>query len=190
MFLAIKNWIISIVVIVMFLSLVDLVLPRNSLKKYAKLVMGLIVIIIIITPIFNLFDSKTDINKLINDYTARYDTKSTQNVKKTNDVLNVDTINVFKDNLKKEIEKSIYDNLKKKYKVTEIEIIEEQKSSQFLDVVYIELKKITNENEIEIVSKINIRNNNTNKNIFWDEAVANSLENKFNIKASAIKFIK
>jgi stage III sporulation protein AF len=190
MFLALENWIISIVVIVMFLSLVDLVLPKNSLKKYAKLVMGLIVIIIIITPIFNLFNSKTDINKLINDYTVKYDTKSTQNIKETNEQLNNETINVFKDNLKKEIELSIYDNLKKKYKVNKMEIIEDQKSSQFLEVVYIELKKVINENKIEIVSKINLKNDNTDNNYFWDEAVYNCLKNKFNIKASAIKFIK
>jgi stage III sporulation protein AF len=191
MFLALKNWIISIVVIIMVLSLVDIILPKNSIKKYAKLVMGLIVIIIIITPIFNLFDRKTDINKLVSDYMVKYDTKSIQDTKKSNVVgYNADTISVFKENLKNEIEKSIYDNLNKKYKVIEMEINEDQKSPQFLEVIYIELKTILNENKIEVVSKITINSNDTDKNYFWDKDVANNLKNKFNIESSAIKFIK
>jgi stage III sporulation protein AF len=190
MFLALKNWIISIVIIVIFLSLVDMILPRNSIKKYAKLVMGLIVIIIIITPIFNLFDRNIDITNLVSAYMIKYDNKSIQNNKEINEKYNSETVSVFKVNLKKEIEKNIYDNLKKKYIVTNLEIIEDEKSSQYLEVVYIELKAVLDENKIEVVSKINIKSNDTDKNIFWDKAVANSLKDKFNINQSAIKFIK
>jgi stage III sporulation protein AF len=190
MFLALKNWILSIVIIVMFLSIVDIILPKNSIKKYAKLVMGLIVIIIIITPVFNIFDRKTDINRLVSDYMVKYDTKSNQNKEKINGDYNTETISVFKQNLIKEIEKNIYDNLKKKYKVTNIEIVEDQKSSQYLEVVYIELKTLLNENKIEVVSKITLKSDDTNKNYYWDKDVATNLKNKFNINPSAIKFIK
>ncbi len=152
--------------------------------------MGLIVIIIIITPIFSLFDRKVDINSLVSDYMVKYDNKSIQNTKKTNGEYNPDTINIFKENLKNEIEKNIYDNLKKNYKITRLEIIEDQKSPQFLKVVSIKLKTVLNENKIEVVSKITIKSSDINKKYFWDKDVASSLQMKFDINPSSIKFIK
>ena len=85
---------------------------------------------------------------------------------------------------------STTDNLKKKYNITRIEIIEDQKSSQFLELIYVELKKETNRNKIEIVSKITINNNDTIEKYIWDKDVVNILKEKFNIKPEAIKFIK
>lgn len=190
MFLVLKNWILSIVVIIMFLSLVDILLPNNSLKKYAKLAMGLIVIIIIITPIFNLFNGKADINRLVSEYMIKYDNKSIPNDKNTNDIINSNTISVFKEKLKAEIEKYISDNIKNKYKISKLEVIEDQKADNFLEVFNIELKAQPNNNLIKAVSKITIQAEKNKNTYFWDKEVADGLKNKFDIKASAIKFVK
>lgn len=190
MFGILKNWITSIVVIVMFMALVDMILPSNSLKKYAKLVMGMIIIIIIITPIFNLFDRGNNIEAVINQYINKYDTIN--NIKDTNvkSNYNPEIIKTFKDNLKSKIEKSIYDDCNKKYVVTVINVVENQNAANFLDIAFLELKTVDNKNEIKAVSKITLKEKINSEDYFWDKEVVNVLKNKFNIKSTAIKFVK
>ncbi|WDC83786.1 stage III sporulation protein AF [Caloramator sp. mosi_1] len=51
-----KSWITTIATLVIFLTIVELILPENSMKKYSKFVIGVIVILNILIPVFKLFD--------------------------------------------------------------------------------------------------------------------------------------
>ncbi|HLR62439.1 MAG TPA: stage III sporulation protein AF [Lentibacillus sp.] len=50
------NWVTQIVIFLLLASVVDLLIPVNSMKKYVKLAMGLILILIFLKPVFYLFD--------------------------------------------------------------------------------------------------------------------------------------
>lgn len=59
----ISQWIKSISMIFIIISIIELVIPNSNLKKYVNMFIGLLIIIAIITPIVNLLDSNYDIEK-------------------------------------------------------------------------------------------------------------------------------
>jgi stage III sporulation protein AF len=191
MFSVLKSWITSIVVVVIFMALIDIILPSNSLKKYARLVFGLIVIVIIINPLFSLFSKNADIEASINQYMDKYNVGSSSKQNKNN-YINSDTILIFKENLKSKIEKSIYDGCSKQYKVTQLVLNEDQSKEDFLNIKFIELKLEMNSANVEAISKVVVSKQSTTEpyKYFWDKEAANILDNEFAIKTSNIKFVR
>jgi stage III sporulation protein AF len=50
----IKEWVTNIILFVLFATMIDMLLPSSKFQKYTKMVTGLLLITIILTPIFNL----------------------------------------------------------------------------------------------------------------------------------------
>ncbi|MDR6998687.1 stage III sporulation protein AF [Neobacillus niacini] len=50
----IKEWVTNIILFVLLATVVDMLLPNSSMQKYVKMVTGLLLIAIILTPIFKL----------------------------------------------------------------------------------------------------------------------------------------
>jgi stage III sporulation protein AF len=50
----IKEWVTNIILFVLFATMVDMLLPNSNFQKYAKMVIGLLLIAIILTPVFKL----------------------------------------------------------------------------------------------------------------------------------------
>ncbi|MFB4166436.1 stage III sporulation protein AF [Virgibacillus sp. JSM 102003] len=50
------QWVTQIIIFLLLASIVDLLIPATSMKKYIKLVVGLILILIFLKPLFYLFD--------------------------------------------------------------------------------------------------------------------------------------
>jgi stage III sporulation protein AF len=49
------NWVSQIIIFILLATIIDLVVPAGSMKKYIKFVIGLILILIFLQPIFQLF---------------------------------------------------------------------------------------------------------------------------------------
>ena len=56
----IRQWIVNIVTLVLFIVLIEMLLPSGKMKKYAGLVTGTILIIAIISPLLGLFGKNFD----------------------------------------------------------------------------------------------------------------------------------
>ncbi|ARB37669.1 stage III sporulation protein AF [Bacillus subtilis] len=52
------EWLTTIVLFILFAIVIDMLLPSSSMQKYAKMVVSLLLIVVMLTPIFKLF--KTD----------------------------------------------------------------------------------------------------------------------------------
>ncbi|WP_338451668.1 stage III sporulation protein AF [Niallia oryzisoli] len=50
----IKEWVTNIILFVLFAMMIDMLLPNSKFQKYTKMVIGLLLIAIILTPIFKL----------------------------------------------------------------------------------------------------------------------------------------
>ncbi|QCX32703.1 stage III sporulation protein AF [Caloramator sp. E03] len=188
-----KKYILSITVMVLFLAFIDLIMPENSFKKYAKFITGLIVIITILTPIFKIFDRRSDIETYILNYQNEMDTDAL--ISNKGDIqkkVRMQTEQVFKEKLKESIEKDIYDATKKRYNVTNI-VIDESNNKDiygFVNIKYIELQLEEDNSTIKSVDKVVIGQNSRNEYKFKDEEVIILLEKKYNINSSSIKFVK
>lgn len=64
MVLFIKQWVMSIVALVLFIIMFEMVLPTGKMKKYIRLVTGTIMVIVIIEPLVGLFDRNLDFTAL------------------------------------------------------------------------------------------------------------------------------
>ena len=47
-----SGWLKQIVILVLIAAFMDLLLPNNSMERYIKLVMGLLIILAILSPVF------------------------------------------------------------------------------------------------------------------------------------------
>lgn len=60
---ALTTWITNIVLFILLATIINLLLPNSSFQKYTKLVVGLLLMLIIITPVFQIF--KVDVNQML-----------------------------------------------------------------------------------------------------------------------------
>src|SRR5690625_423242 len=60
---SIMQWVTQIVIFIMLATIIDLLIPNNSMKKYVKFVLGLTLVLIFLTPLFNIY--QYDITKAL-----------------------------------------------------------------------------------------------------------------------------
>lgn len=60
----IKQWVINIVTLILFIIMFEMILPAGKMKKYIRLVTGTIMVIVIINPLAGLLDGNIDFSAL------------------------------------------------------------------------------------------------------------------------------
>lgn len=58
------DWLKQIILLVLVATFLDMLLPSNALEKYVKLVMGLLILMAILSPVFTLLSEKLNITQL------------------------------------------------------------------------------------------------------------------------------
>jgi stage III sporulation protein AF len=195
MIAAIKEWIIGIVVTIIFMSIVDLVLPDNSFKKYAKIATGLIVIIAILSPVFKLFKGGISIERYIEGYTASLSLDKGVDTSQVDAMVDKETIRLFKENLKEKIEGDILSQLKKTCQVTALKIDEDTSSKSFGKVLYLEIKSdVSKVENIKPVERIVIGGEQpaaaAEAEGQRDKEILQLLSDRYEVESSVVKFIK
>ena len=61
-----KNWVLNVVITVFIISLISMILPNGKTAKHIKATLSLIVLLVIITPIFNITKIDYDLDNLFN----------------------------------------------------------------------------------------------------------------------------
>ena len=74
----ISNWVMQIIIFMLIGTIIELLLPNNSMKKYIHLVFGLLLLIILAKPILHLLqvDIVSEFQKFEHVITDRNDTYS------------------------------------------------------------------------------------------------------------------
>ncbi len=72
------EWLTTIVLFILFAIVIDMLLPSSSMQKYAKMVVSLLLIVVMLTPIFKLF--KTD-PEVIFEYLTRNEQSESADIK-------------------------------------------------------------------------------------------------------------
>jgi stage III sporulation protein AF len=104
-----KGWVINICTAVFFITAIEMILPDNSMKKYAKLVLGLILITVLINPIVALLNHGGSMNTFLNKSIGLTDGQEISvNSNNNYNKVNVDvTLDAFKKNLEELTKKSL-----------------------------------------------------------------------------------
>jgi len=61
MFEAVKGWVSNIIAVILFVSIVEIILPDGKIRKYVNLVAGVLVVLIIVSPIVSAFNKDIQI---------------------------------------------------------------------------------------------------------------------------------
>lgn len=168
-----KSWIVNICSTVFFITAVEMLLPNNSLKKYGKFVLGLILVSVLINPIIKLFNKDFDMkfyaNNMLNEieqneYKKDIDTYKNKNIENT------------LDNFENNLEKTCIEKLEEKYPSTNFKVevqasFDDKKEKFKIHNINIGVK----EGKVDKVRKIEI--NLKNKDLSDVEKVDKQIEN-------------
>ncbi|MGH4120030.1 stage III sporulation protein AF [Clostridium sp.] len=127
-----KIWVTNITIAVFFITAVEMILPDNNMKKYAKFVLGLILIVVIINPLMKILDKNFDLYSYSNKAISYMESSTPAiDIKKYSDINIIKTSDNFKNNLERQciidLEEAFPEN---KYNA-DIEIVYDDTTSQF-----------------------------------------------------------
>jgi len=76
-----SDWIYEIIIFLLIATIIDLLVPKNSYKKYVKLVVGLVLLLIFLKPVFYLFN--IDVEQEVENffYSINQETEESKNKK-------------------------------------------------------------------------------------------------------------
>ncbi|MGV8982387.1 stage III sporulation protein AF [Clostridium sp.] len=189
-----KVWITNITVAIFFITAVEMILPDNSMKKYAKFVLGLMLIVVIINPIIKIFNKDFDLYTYSSRATSYMESSiSVTDVEKYKDTNIQNTTENFKKNLEDQCILNLEDAYPENQYNANIKIIYDDKNKVFsINSVEIEIveKGVKNIKKIEI----NTKSVNASKENILDgeegEKIKRLLSSKFKISSKIITIYK
>ena len=151
---ALGEWIITICVAIFFTTAVQMILPDNSLKKYCNFVLGLIVFVVILSPIVKIFNKDLQMNKIINEsaYFVFNDMSKGNYEEYRQDNIN-NTLERFKKNLEKQCITDLEKNFKEDKYSAKVKASYDTENSIFI-IERIEVG--INDGSVERVKKVQI----------------------------------
>jgi stage III sporulation protein AF len=157
-----RNWIISISTAVIFITAVEMILPSNSFKKYAKFVLGLILISILVNPIIKIFDRDFSIDEYANRAVKFIDDKGYEsNYSKYKESSMNKTMDTFKLNLEKAVETKLKENFPaNSYSIDAAVAYDDRNDSIYLKGIKVGIKdgKIDPIKKVDISTKGSVEN--------------------------------
>jgi stage III sporulation protein AF len=189
-----KVWVTNITIAVFFITAVEMILPDNNMKKYAKFVLGLMLIVVIINPVIKIFDKNFDLYSYSNKAVSYMESStSATDIKKYKDINIIKTSDNFKNNLEKECIIDLQEAFPENKYNADIEIMYDDKISQF-NINKVEIGIV--EGGVRNISEIKIDTKSVNaskRNILEGEEgdkIKSRLSSKFQISKDVITVYK
>ncbi len=113
-----KNWISSLLCIGIFITFIQLIMPKANLKKYIYSLIGIVTILTVVSPIINMFKNEsveTSVEEVLNNITN-------SNGENSNQVDEEKVKNITNENVKKEFIESIKNDITEKLKSKNITV--------------------------------------------------------------------
>lgn len=159
-----SSWISNIIIFILLATVIDMLLPSSSLQKYTKMVIGLLLIAIIITPILHLFH--TNFEQLLASSTVQFNSNNENKLEnltelKKKEIQAVQSAYILKqlaNQLQEEVEEDVMKKFQKKIQVTDIALTNEEnpKIPDDLQNIAISLTDIKDNAAIETIAKVKI----------------------------------
>ena len=164
----IKSFIETLVTIIILFSAIELISPNNSMKKYIKFVLGLILIVVMLNPIIDFFTEGEDkIVSTIKEYEGilSTDTETSSDVAASNEVEDV-----FIENLNKNSATELAEKFPDYKFVCDIDCNIDLNNFSY-DISHAKIRISTNKiQEVEKIEKVEISNDNkTNSQAYSDD---------------------
>lgn len=184
-----RTWIANIGAVMIFIIVMDIIMPNGDMKRFTKVIAGLIIIIVIVKPFLIIKDINPDFQLSIIQASTYID----GNISKEGEVINkyqsTKAMEIFKENIRTEIRNKINQNqsIDKKDIHIELDIDDNPVSKEFGNIIGLNIIINENKNTAIQVSKIDEININDNKQVInqkIDEYNVNNSKLRKEIKQS------
>lgn len=174
-----SKWAQGIIVAVIIATIIEMILPNGSSKKYVKVVIGIYILFTIISPVISKFSNNIDVNELLN--TQEYEqilAQSDNNISKRIEDNNNKTIkDIYISNLETDIKSKLQE---KGYGVSSTYIKIKDDESYTVEKIEIDLYKNTvqteeNKSNNISINKVEIQIDKSNNNTTNLEANKNQI---------------
>lgn len=167
-----KSWSINIVIITIFVTFLEIILPNGTMKRYIRLIIGLLIIIVLINPFINLLSNNINIDKevfaqIINNNNIR-NIYTTEKIKKEQ---RKQILELYRNKIEKEIKNIISETTNYIVEEVYVDIVEDEEGNDFGQIKNINLlikrdNHDCKDNSIKVdkVQTINIDINKSNTN--------------------------
>ena len=180
----IRNWCESLVIAVAISIIIEMLLPEGNNKKYVKVVIGIYIIFVIISPICEITSFKTDFKSILNfkELDSSSNIKTSNNLDEYTNGIRQVYLSGIENSIKEEVT-----NLG--YLVDSVKIFA---NSDYSNIEKIQIKIISknekNDNNINIIKPVVIEKENFENDKYED--IINYLSEKYFIKKENIVFKK
>ncbi|RBP46662.1 stage III sporulation protein AF [Garciella nitratireducens] len=196
------SWIKNIAVVIIFITFLEILLPNNSMRKYIQAIAGLLVMIVILTPIIEFLNQDIDIQDILSQ---SYDEMEQIDMENKKEVLKEEQNKMAIELYIKKIESKIKNQVEEKIKGiktdVEVEVFTNPKEENFSQIkqvkIYINkdgdkdkvLEKNNEKTFIEPIKRIEIGSidKNSMQETQQEESII-SLEEKRKIKEMILDF--
>lgn len=194
------EWVTNIILFILLATVIDMLLPNSGMKKYVKMVIGLLLISIILSPLLKLLS--TDFETALSSLPA-YQTPSEKNMKnaieiKKKEIQAGDHAYIL-EQMAVQLKKDVAEEMMKRYglEIARIELSTNEKSQQTfpenLQKVSVVLKQPASKTEtVEAVAPIIINTQkslSTKKTTDDSKKIAAFLSNKWNVDKKTIEIL-
>jgi stage III sporulation protein AF len=192
-------WVTNIILFILLATVIDMLLPNSSMQKYSKMVIGLLLIAIILTPIFKLISKDFDTKFASIPSLNLPDEKNMKNSieLKKKEIQASDHAYIL-EQMAVQLKKGVSEELMEKYslEISHIEVLTKDNSNQSfpqnLEKVSVQLTK--RDKSVETVAVIKHIEINTNKPLTADKKTKNTalevskyLSKKWNVDEKAVE---
>ncbi|MGE8204477.1 stage III sporulation protein AF [Heyndrickxia sp. NPDC080065] len=161
----ITEWIMNIVVFILLAMIVDMLLPNSGLKKYTKMVTGLLLIAIILTPLLKVVAK--DFDQVVSSFSNKnfVDKSKIENLietkkKEIQAVQDEYTLEQVAVQMKKDVEEELIDRFGKDIQNIDIKQKKQKvESENQIDKVIVYLGEAESENSVQVIEAVNININ-------------------------------
>ncbi|WP_352404419.1 stage III sporulation protein AF [Sporanaerobacter acetigenes] len=194
----IKDWIVDIVYMSIFISFLEIVLPRGNMKRFIDMIIGFLIIIVVINPFIKFINKDIDIERNIFTNMNRFNIEYTEN-DSIEDLQQNQITSVYINKIKEDIKDQVEYNFG--YKVIDLNvlIVEDMEDKDYGQIRKIELiledrkdENIKDENIIKVDNTKEVwvkwNNNNTSdrEKLKNSEKIVNIISKQYNLPKDRI----
>ncbi|WP_416197911.1 MAG: Stage III sporulation protein AF [Sporanaerobacter sp.] len=193
----IKNWVIDIVYMSIFISFLEIVLPKGNMKRFIDMIIGFLIIIVVINPFIKFINKDIDIERNIFTSINRFNNEYKES--DSIEALQQDQItSVYINKLKEDIKDQIEYNSDYKVSVLNVLIVEDTEDEDYGQIKKIELVLEYKEEDIKDKDIIKVDNTkevcvklNNNKTLNREELkdsekIVNIISKQYNLPTDRI----
>lgn len=198
----INKWLKDIVILFIFISIVELISPKGSMKKYINMVFGFLIIIVIINPFIKLVSGSYNFDRNLYNHQV---INMEYNIEEDPDLLQTQKEQI-KELYVGKVKKELIDLINKHslYKVEDINLVLNEKKEEFGELVEVEIflgdyDKNTGSKtiEVEAIKKVDINQNTYNETKedsiqytpLEDNRLIEAISSQYNIDKDRIKLL-